>query len=118
MNPEDRYIEDGENACPCCSGSGHKDDARIPLARLIAEARDDGLLEASAATSGLIAEAVAKERERILVARPDFGASTPEPDLKAVLVSYYLQEFDLARSEAFADQWIAAAIRQTEGEGT
>jgi hypothetical protein len=27
-NPEARFIEDGENACPHCGGSGHKDDVR------------------------------------------------------------------------------------------
>lgn len=28
-NPEARWIEDMENACPACGGSGHKDDAAL-----------------------------------------------------------------------------------------
>lgn len=27
-NPEDMYIQDSENACQHCGGSGHKDDSR------------------------------------------------------------------------------------------
>lgn len=30
-NPEARFIEDGENACPHCGGSGHKDDVRTAV---------------------------------------------------------------------------------------
>ena len=29
---KDRWSYDVENACPCCGGSGHKDDCRAPVA--------------------------------------------------------------------------------------
>ena len=40
---EARYVEDGENACPVCGGSGHKDDAQAALDRITAEAVDEAL---------------------------------------------------------------------------
>lgn len=41
-DPEARYIEDMQNACPACEGSGHKDDAQAVLDKLIADARAEG----------------------------------------------------------------------------
>lgn len=39
---ETRWIEDCENACPCCGGSGHKDDA-TPYIEELETARDEAL---------------------------------------------------------------------------
>lgn len=33
-NPEAQWIKDGENACPACGGSGHKDDAAPSIERI------------------------------------------------------------------------------------
>lgn len=31
INPEARFIEDAENSCPHCGGSGHKDDVKTSI---------------------------------------------------------------------------------------
>ncbi|WP_323008972.1 hypothetical protein [Paracoccus sp. (in: a-proteobacteria)] len=46
-DPEARYIEDMQNACPACEGSGHKDDGQAALDKLIADARADAFREAA-----------------------------------------------------------------------
>lgn len=35
---EARWVKDQENACPCCGGSGHKDDTRASLDRIVQRA--------------------------------------------------------------------------------
>ncbi|MDF3607573.1 hypothetical protein PE067_16315 [Paracoccus sp. DMF-8] len=36
-NPEAKWIEDSDNACPACGGSGHKDDAKAYEDRAMAK---------------------------------------------------------------------------------
>lgn len=43
-NPEAHFIEDAENACPHCGGSGHKDDVRSSSAHLTVTVTTQGSL--------------------------------------------------------------------------
>lgn len=46
-DPEARYIEDMQNACPVCEGSGHNDDAQAALDKLISDARAEAFRDAA-----------------------------------------------------------------------